>query len=65
MNKGEDEHGSFTQVWATLQFKTLLLLCGGFASRGAKDELVQGMNNLARSALVRVEMIRSPSTDGG
>ena len=38
-----------TQVWATLQCKTLLLLCDGLASRGVEDELVQRMNNLARA----------------
>lgn len=38
-----------SQVWAILRCKTLLLLCGGLALRGAEGELVQGMNNLARS----------------
>jgi hypothetical protein len=41
----------FTQVRATLRCNTLLLLCGGLASRGAEDEQVQGMNDLLRYAL--------------
>ena len=49
----------FTQVRATLRCKTLLLLCGGLASRWAEDELVQWTNNLRRCVLelVRERMI--------
>lgn len=50
----------FTQFWATLWCKTLLLFCGGLASRGVEDELVQWMNNLTRAVLVRVERVGSP-----
>ena len=47
----EERNMRFTQVRATLRCKTLLLLCGGLASRWAEDELVQWKNNLRTCVL--------------
>jgi hypothetical protein len=38
MDQGRRWTRQFTQVRATLRCNTLLLLCGGLASRGAEDE---------------------------